>query len=435
MRTGPETARRVFALRLCVAAIVAVSGQLGCEGCGDAEGGAAPREAASTGPVQVGATPGSGAQSSPFPAFSVDVPAVEPRPAEEWRSVLDGEIDDLTRLRGSNESGERLRLATLLLERFDALRRPEDLQRATELVSAMRELPPVRDELVLLRAELALARGELGALVGKAEGPHLEPSATPSVAEIQAEAMLAQGRCESALSTLRAIPAERRSERRAALDAVVLGALGRDAEAIERFRAATRSHREPSPSSLARIHVAHARFLQSRGEMAAAQTLYAEALRRAAWYEPALLGLGELVGPVRGIALLEPSSGGDGAGAPPELLVRVGELREMRAPGSGEASLRQATKAYEAAVEIAPRRYLPGFARFTTHALGDPSRGFELAERALGDEPTLEAYALMLDVARARGDVGAWCERAARSALVPHCDARGEPPAALPRCR
>lgn len=418
-----------------MAVTLAVSGPLGCEGCGDAEGGAAPREAASTSPVQAGAAPGSGATNSPFPAFSVDAPAVEPRPAEEWRSVLDGEIADLARLRGPKESGHRLRLAALLLERFDALRRPVDLLRATELVSAMRELPPVRDEVVLLRAEVALARGELGALVGKAEGPQLEPSPAPRVAEIQAEALFAQGRCEAALSTLQAIPAERRSERRAALDAVVLGALGRDAEAIERFRAATRGHREPSPSSLARIHVAHARFLQGRGEMAAAQTLYAEALRRADWYEPALLGLSELVGPVRGIALLEPSTGGDGVGAPPELLVRVAELREMRAPGSGEASLRQAIRAYGDAVEIAPRRYLPGLARFTTHALENPTRGFELAERALSDEPTLEAYALMLDVARASRRVDAWCENAARSALVPHCDARGEPPAALPRCR
>jgi tetratricopeptide (TPR) repeat protein len=435
MRSGLEASPRTVAFRLCVAATVTASGQLGCEGCGDAAGGAAPREAASTVPVQVGSVPGSGAQGSPFPAFSVDAPAVEPRAGEEWRSVLDAEIADLERLRGSTESRERLRHATLLLERFDALRRPDDLQRATELVSAMRELPTVRDEVRLLRAEIALARGELGALVGPAQGPPLEPSTTPRVAEIQAEALFAQGRCESALTILRAIPAERRSERRAALDAVVLGALGRDAEAIERFRAATRSHREPSPSSLARIHVAHARFLQGRGEMAAAQTLYAEALKRADWYEPALLGLAELVGPARGIALLEPVTGGDGVGAPPELLARVAELRDMRAPGSGTASLWQAARAYSTAMEIAPRRYRPGFARFTTYAVEDPARGFELAERALGDEPTLEAYALLLDVARASGRVDAWCEYAARSSLVPHCAANGEPPASLPRCR
>ncbi len=424
MRTGPEASPRASALRRASrgALLLALA-----TACTEQAKRSDPDAASSSAAGSVGSAP------PPFAPPHVPQPLSSPRSGDAQLAELDARIEAQRGKPTPPGSDERGVLALALLERFEILARPDDLRAATEALESPDPFGHLSDESFVARFQLRFLRGEHAIFeLGHLPPPKRKTPERPLHSTASTEALLERGLCAWAHSRVSKPSEHDVDHQRRRVLALVLARMGRDAEADEAFAESARRTYDRNPLTLARVYLDHGRFSQARGDMARAEALYRAALERLPSYVPAAVALAPMLGPERGIALLEPFVA---EGCAPEIAATLALLNELRRPGSGSAWLERAKAGFDAALEVAPDRYRPIAARTWLRLGVNTQEAFELAKLAVRRESSPDTHAILFDAARAADRVPEWCEIAAASRFLPDCDERGQPPASLPRCR
>lgn len=304
----------------------------------------------------------------------------------------------------------RTRLAGFLLLRARVVGQSADLARAVTLAEEAVEKAPDDPQALLLRARgrasahrFTEALADLDAAEAK-----LRPEDPKVPYEIARGSMLvAVGRYDDALPIL---------QRRARLEpttqtlgdyAALLGKLGMYKEAEAQFVEAELKFRGVSPLPLVELYFDRASMWEKSGDLALATNLYRAAHKRFPEHVHVAVHLAALVPPSEAVEILEPLAE---RSDDPDLFAQLGRMKNMLAPGSGDAHVTKAKGLYEDHFAKLPEAYADHAGWFWVGLGRDPRRALDAANVNLAQRKTAEAYELAFAAADAVADLAAKCD-------------------------
>lgn len=297
----------------------------------------------------------------------------------------------------------------LLLERARFLGDHEALQRATVLAEA--HSTTAAD--LLRRAQArAAAHRFASALADLAEAERMGAD-TGTVANARATIRIATGHAGEAVESLQARTAAHPGYASYAMLAAAYAALGRYEEADRLYARAEAELGTTSPFPHAWLSFARGlMWSEQAGDVERGEVFYAQALHFLPQFATANIHMAEIeyargehaaaAARLRRVLAITPEP--EALGLLGDILVGTGEYEQ------GHRAIDAARVGYETLLRDQPLAYADHAAEFYLGPGEDYARAWQLARQNLDNRPTLRAYELAIDAARASGNADAACE-------------------------
>jgi tetratricopeptide (TPR) repeat protein len=306
-------------------------------------------------------------------------------------------------------------LVPLLANRSQYLGRVADAERAAAIADDLVRRAPDNASSYLTRASTRSGMHLFAAaLADLAEAEKLGAKPATLVGP-RATVLEAQGDLDGALALRRAAREADPDLVNQALEASLLGQMGKTGEASELFRKAASHYRSVSAFPVAWLFLQEGLFWERAGETARARAFYAAAHERLPAYGHAASHLAMLVPPARGIELLTPIVA---ASDDPEFeLILASRLRAAGQAAEADAHIARVRTRYAELVEKHPEAYAEHAGWFLLDEGKDAERALALAKQNLAVRRTEKAYQLALLAALAAGKRADACALGAEAGL------------------
>lgn len=322
---------------------------------------------------------------------------------------LDGEIQSLERLvdqRNADASSRRSLIEVLKL-RGEMTGRIVDVERAAEMAEAWPKDMPDKPDTYLVRASLRAALHRFDAAWADLDEAERRGASAMQTRQKRASILMARGRLDEALPLAQQMRTERATIDTLGFLAVLLGELGRKAEAVAAFREAFDVYGDTSPFPVAWLFFAQGQFWEREGNIELAMAYHRACLERLPTHAHAAAHLARLGPADAAESILKPF----GATADdPELDAVLAAKLEAR--GDVVRAKEHRTKAavrYDELVAKHPEAFADHAAQFWLDVGGDAPKAFELAKRNLSWRKTPPAFEIAVVAALAVHDKQAAC--------------------------
>jgi len=314
----------------------------------------------------------------------------------------------------------RAKLFASLMMRSQVLGNSDDLAKAAELAEATPAIDPRSPDAYVLRARgrAALHRFDEALLdLDEAAKTAVLPETKAAIIGARNSILPAIGRYDEALASTRK-RAESKPDSSTLGDlAALFAAMARYEEADALFVQAEEAFHGPSAFALSALYFDRGWIQERAGNLTLATDLYRESVRRLPFRVHAATHLAGLVTPNEGIALLEPLTK---RSTDPDLFARLGLLKNLVTPGTGDADLAHARARFNELFVQMPYAYADHAGWFWLGAGADPDKALAAAQKNLASRKTADAYELFLSAADATKKTELVCEGLVGSAALPY---------------
>ncbi len=322
---------------------------------------------------------------------------------------LGAEIRGLERLveQRKDDLAIRRNLIESLKLRGEMTGRIADVERAVEMAETLAKDMPDKPEAYLARAALRATLHRFDDAWADLDEAERRGSTAGQTRQKRASILFARGKIDDAL-----VLAEQMRKERATIDtlgfqAVLLGELGRKAEALAAFREAFEIYPDTSPFPVAWLFFAQGQFWEREGNTDLAIAYHRACLERLPAHAHAAAHWARMASPEEAEAIVKPLL--DKVDDPELQAVLSAKLEARGAADAAKEHRIEAGARYDELVAKHPEAYVDHAAQFWLDVGGDAPKAFELAKRNLSWRKTARAYELAVVTALAVHDKQAAC--------------------------
>ena len=317
---------------------------------------------------------------------------------------------------------ERVAHVDLLLMRAQYLGQIADLEQATKLADDLVRAAPDDGRAHVARARVRYGWHRFVDALADLEVADREDAGSAAADGARAAILQATSRYDEALALRRELSAAKADILTLGAEGAVLADRGDLEGAAERFAAARRSYRDPSPFPVAWLRFLEGSMWLREDDLAKARPLLQEAVDRLPGYAPASAKLAQLdalegrrdKALTRLRLIAERSDDPDYAAQLARLLGEAGQAEEAA------RWRRRAATRFDELLAVHPEAFAEPAADFWLNAGGDAKRALKLARQNVAGGATPRAYELLLQAALANGDEALACEAADGASRTPH---------------